>query len=52
MSIPAKLHNALKGTVRRELTGVEVVPIDRYSFKDVPLDLFLNVYSVPSYSTA
>jgi hypothetical protein len=33
----------LTGTVRRELGGVKVVSVDRYSFKDVPLDLRLSI---------
>jgi hypothetical protein len=51
--MPLKISYAvLKGTVQRELTGLKVVPINRYSFKDVPLDLHLNFFSAPKFKIA
>ncbi len=38
------MARVLKGTVRRDLTGVESGIVDRYPFKDLPLDLKKNIF--------
>ncbi len=37
-----------KGDVQRDVRGSQVVSIDRYSFKDVPIDIFYYL-SHPKY---
>ncbi len=42
----------LKGLFGENKQGSKMVPIDRFSFQDVLLELLFNYFSAPEYSRA
>ncbi len=44
--------HTLKGLSGENCQGSNLVPIDRFSFKDVPLELLFNSFSAPECTEA